>query len=565
MHRKERILTAKDFRRAYQWIEHLMEQQDNDYDIFVHKKAAEYWKNNIDEFGDNEIYTGKFKRYTKRFKEKYNLKYDLYVCYYLYSLEAGGYSWESTINDWFNEYAVGKTSNRKLKDEEELRNISKPDNVFIKNLDEFNKVFSPKFYAPDDLYNRYIKNVFESPINGSAFDASSEAYNDIRDRIIDISLPSSVLETGTKKLQNAESLLKLITKKPLNYMMSMEFRQRLYDDYIGAYNARKKMTPRGKKQSKRPTIELKDTLKYPFKSWSKIDKYEKAFGPIERIEYDVYKDKKASKLQKELSRPSYSPYPGGYEIDHLQDFGNITYLFIININTRYLYAIPVKGKGKDETLRAIKMVHEKDGIQSIKGDGDKGFNSLLLQKFYKDNNIKAYFTSSAFTYHNKIIDSVMRTLRNALGPNSNNMWDGTHDDIIQQLVNYYNNTYHRSIGMTPTEMHNDVSLEWAYIRRMDRKLEEIRKQQYEKGLYNYQEGNVIAVHLDYSKTSKKFEKRRRQFDKLAVFEKYKNGNVVCSLIPSGDLIEIPIYYSHYVAPSVEGLGQTEKSIFGLRD
>ena len=48
-----------------------------------------------------------------------------------------------------------------------------------------------------------------------------------------------------------------------------------------------------------------------------------------------------------------------------------------------------------------------------------------------------------------MVDAVMRTLRNALGPFSDGkLWN---NDLMQQLVAYYNNTYHVSIKQTPAE------------------------------------------------------------------------------------------------------------------
>ena len=137
-------------------------------------------------------------------------------------------------------------------------------------------------------------------------------------------------------------------------------------------------------------------------------------------------------------------------------------MFCLNINTRYLYVIPVQNKSFQETRRAINTLitneenNFKHPVKNIRGDGDKGFEAL--KTIYP--NINFYFTSSPFTYHNKLIDAVMRTLRNAL--NNDSLWDGYHDDIIQQLVFYYNNTTHRATKLKPIEMHVDIEKEWKY-------------------------------------------------------------------------------------------------------
>jgi len=181
-------------------------------------------------------------------------------------------------------------------------------------------------------------------------------------------------------------------------------------------------------------------------------------------------------------------------------------------------------------------------VKNIRGDGERGFQPL--QAIFPD--INFYWQSSPFTFHNKIIDSAIKTLRNALGVNSGHMWNGNHDKTIQQLVAYYNNTYHRNIGMTPYEMAIDENLEWKYIRQKTAELSLARRKQFTTGILSYKPGDRLVVHLDYSKTTNKFIKRRRTFDRTATFIKYVNGNAMVKLDDSIDgkyNIEVPVYFT----------------------
>ncbi|KAI5485977.1 hypothetical protein TVAGG3_0033400 [Trichomonas vaginalis G3] len=134
----------------------------------------------------------------------------------------------------------------------------------------------------------------------------------------------------------------------------------------------------------------------------------------------------------------------------------------------------------------------------------------------------------------------MRTLRDALGVNGQIYWDGNHDSIIQQLVYYYNNTWHRTINMKPVEMKNDISKEWEYIRKQMEKLNDVKREQINSGLMNFKQGNKVLIHLDYGKTDKSMTKRRRRFDTIAEFVRYINGNALVEV--DNKLIEIPIYF-----------------------
>jgi hypothetical protein len=204
----------------------------------------------------------------------------------------------------------------------------------------------------------------------------------------------------------------------------------------------------------------------------------------DKIVHDV--DAKPKPRKDRFSRPSFSLSPNSWEIDLLIGRGiTPTYFVAININTRYLYLIPIKNKSGEEMARALEIIKSRESadfgktIDNIRGDGEKGFSILI--PLVKSTN----FDSSPYTFHNKIVDAVIRTLRNALGVDSNHLWDGRHDDIIQQLVDYYNNTYHRSIKMTPLQMHTNIDLEWRYIRKMMEVSDNIKKEQSRFGLRSY--------------------------------------------------------------------------------
>jgi hypothetical protein len=73
-------------------------------------------------------------------------------------------------------------------------------------------------------------------------------------------------------------------------------------------------------------------------------------------------------------------------------------------------------------------------------------------------------------------------------------------------------------------------LEEYFIREQLYRLEEIKKLQAEEGFFLYKPGNVLLVHIDNSKTSKRFAKKRRVFSRLVVFIDYEHGNVVCKIL-----------------------------------
>ena len=140
------------------------------------------------------------------------------------------------------------------------------------------------------------------------------------------------------------------------------------------------------------TVYPEGFLQYPFKSEKKRTTFRQTLQKDNFRQRDIEtlvpidsgpKDLKIKPLKEKFSRKTFSPSPGSWEIDHLEHtHGNNTYLLAINSNTRYLYAYPVHSKTLAETINIIRRLRFdewtrfKHPLKSIRGDGDRGFNSL---------------------------------------------------------------------------------------------------------------------------------------------------------------------------------------------
>jgi hypothetical protein len=97
-----------------------------------------------------------------------------------------------------------------------------------------------------------------------------------------------------------------------------------------------------------------------------------------------------------------------------------------------------------------------------------------------------------------------------------------------------------------------------YIRKQRAKLFNVLKLQKEKNLFVYKAGDILLIHLPLDKTKYRFKKRRQNFDELAVFKHYLNGNVMCELIKKivtggFKLTLVPIFYTRFVCHGIEDL------------
>ena len=271
---------------------------------------------------------------------------------------------------------------------------------------------------------------------------------------------------------------------------------------------------------------------YPFKS--KFKKYKKDYpqAKLSQTSKDIKLDKK--KLQK----PSYGIRPGSWEMDHvynLVDKGD-SWLFCINQNTRYLvlYETP---ETSESVINCLKDLINRFKVSSIKCDGSSAYKSQQIKEFYEENNIEFHYNSSKYTNHNRIVDRVIRTIRDGLYNISEETVIIAKD--VQQLVEMYNNTYHNSIKMTPNEMMNDEDKEWRYIRKCNEKLRDVKEELLKQEISNYQVGDEILVHLNEVRTSNKFKKQRRVFNHKGKFVEYVDGNVKVSI--DGKEVVVPMY------------------------
>ncbi|KAA6380392.1 MAG: hypothetical protein EZS28_024081 [Streblomastix strix] len=110
------------------------------------------------------------------------------------------------------------------------------------------------------------------------------------------------------------------------------------------------------------------------------------------------KDNKVNPLNK-LQRPYFSPKLGSWEIDLIFGVNPVTrkrqhYLFAININTKYLIAIPlIVDANATFKLAALKKFINQVYVNNIRGDSETGFKANII----------------------RVVDSVIRTTRNGFG------------------------------------------------------------------------------------------------------------------------------------------------------
>ena len=198
--------------------------------------------------------------------------------------------------------------------------------------------------------------------------------------------------------------------------------------------------------------------------------------PYDALAYSAIKTKKTlglgnnfimEDLSQELNKPSIQKFERQKVIVnhineiHSTDLVDMTqyskmnrgykYIFTnIDVFSKIAYAYPIKSKKIQDIKPCFEKIFKTDKPKYIWSDKEPTFLSKKMQQFFKDNNVKIYHTNS----HLKavIVERFNRSLRELMMKefvkNNNTVWY----NILPKLIKIYNNRYHSTIKMKPTEV-----------------------------------------------------------------------------------------------------------------
>ncbi|KAA6382895.1 MAG: hypothetical protein EZS28_021577 [Streblomastix strix] len=207
-------------------------------------------------------------------------------------------------------------------------------------------------------------------------------------------------------------------------------------------------------------------------NWHELFKKKQFTQGIEGSKNKI-KDYKLKPL-KQFYRPYFSKSLGSWEIDIVFD-GKQDYLFCININTKFLVVYEIKNKTQTEILRCLDQLIKQQHVTNIRSDGDSAIGSKMVQDFLQAHHIQYFMSKSKFTNKNRVIDRVIRTIRDAfIGKDMSDL------KLMQQVVKFYNDKPHTAFELkySPSQVNKDEDLEGKYIRSQMKKLNENESQFY---------------------------------------------------------------------------------------
>ena len=141
-------------------------------------------------------------------------------------------------------------------------------------------------------------------------------------------------------------------------------------------------------------------------------------------------------------------------------YNGIKYLLCaIDLFSKYAWIIPLKDKRGISIINAFQKIisegRKPNKIQVVQGSK---FYNELLKRFLKINNIEMYSTYNEGKY--VVAERFIRTLKNKIFKHMAAVSRNVYFDVLDIIVDKYNNTVYRSIKMKPMDVTSNFYAEY---------------------------------------------------------------------------------------------------------
>ena len=172
-------------------------------------------------------------------------------------------------------------------------------------------------------------------------------------------------------------------------------------------------------------------------------------------------------LSEELHKPKRKNYPRrkivvnhideifAADLVEMQKFSKLNkgyryLLTCIDIFSKYSWVIPLKDKKGITIKNALQKIFNKRKPKFLWTDKGKEFYNKQVQDLLNENNIKLYSTNNS-EIKSAVVERFNRTFKNMMYKKFTENNNTIFYNILDELVNNYNNKYHSTIRMTPIE------------------------------------------------------------------------------------------------------------------
>ena len=139
----------------------------------------------------------------------------------------------------------------------------------------------------------------------------------------------------------------------------------------------------------------------------------------------------------------------------------ITYLLcVIDLFSKCVWVVPLKDKKGVSIVNAFQNILKRSNRKSNKTWVDQGseFYNKDFEKFLKDIDISIYSTYNE--RKSVVAERFIRTLKNKIYKHMTSISKNVYFDALDDIVDEYNNTYHKTIKMKPADVGDDSFAEY---------------------------------------------------------------------------------------------------------
>lgn len=142
---------------------------------------------------------------------------------------------------------------------------------------------------------------------------------------------------------------------------------------------------------------------------------------------------------------------------------NVTFLLVlIDIVSKYLWVEPLKSKSGPSVVKAFENIWSRTNRRPRKLQTDDGKEFLYSGVQNMLQNMDIHFFTIKSDKKASVAERVIRTLKEKIWRYLHEKHTRRYLDVLQDLVNSYNQTYHNAIKMAPDEVNEDNETDVLY-------------------------------------------------------------------------------------------------------
>ena len=182
-------------------------------------------------------------------------------------------------------------------------------------------------------------------------------------------------------------------------------------------------------------------------------------------------------------------------------------LLLIDIFSRFVWAVPLKSKHASEIIRAFKKVFSKGRKpSSLRTDNGGEFVAKSVKHFLKEQNINAFTTKNAEIKAN-YAERAIRTIKGKILKYTYSNQTYKYIDALDSILIAYNKSFHSSIKMAPQDVNetNESTL-WKQL-YLPQKSNKIKDSQSKVKRYKYLVGDTVRISFLKKTFSREYDQK----------------------------------------------------------